>query len=605
MIYCVPGTPPQSGVDNDNPAVYMSSAAVNDNVERLTALALVASAIAGRSLSVVSLDLEYAYTDGLVIYLPTGEVDQQLAGLFVLSILLSGQSLKSGILRSLVGKKSTACRYVNLELRRQLPVVSHLIPRRLLEQLYSQATQVVSTSAEDSLRLARLGRVAEAPLHFGRMLPSKILANNEVIGLGLSASNVSESAVQRNAKRDLEQTDENDDTEESVFLRLFSGPGMGENFITKFLKENILDMSRSPSQEKSDACAGSDYVENLSVLGNLTKKIEKISQIVTSDLSTNLPVYQWAKHYPEWDVRKQRYRNGWCSVVELEPALVAAAGEVHFDISYEFKRQFARIGLSMENHSRLRDGHDLDFSALVDYGVMRAAGQFPEERIYTSRMRTGHDLSVLVLIDCSGSTADQQEGQQSIWSRQQLLAANLIVGLEEAGDRVASYGFRSHGRKDVRYLRIKDFNHRFDLAAKSRLHNLQPSGFTRLGAAIRHGSKLVETCGGTQHRLLVLISDGVPYEDDYQGRYAQEDTRMALAEAVDRGVACLCLSVGGVKDEQQLAHTWGEVGCCRVVDLDAFSTSVEVKIRAALKQVLEKTYGKGTGVVKSAGFSRA
>lgn len=47
------------------------------------------------------------------------------------------------------------------------------------------------------------------------------------------------------------------------------------------------------------------------------------------------------------------------------------------------------------------------------------------------------------------------------------------------------------------------------------------------------------------HRLLLLLSDGRPNdEDDYDGRYGVEGTRQAATEARLQGIFPFCFSVG-------------------------------------------------------------
>ncbi len=88
---------------------------------------------------------------------------------------------------------------------------------------------------------------------------------------------------------------------------------------------------------------------------------------------------------------------------------------------------------------------------------------------------------------------------------------------------------------------------------------LGPEGYTRMGAAIRHGSALLAR-QGTGHRLLLIVSDGKPNDDDhYQGRYAVEDTRQAIAEARAQGIFPFCLTVDS-KASAYLPRIFGKAG---------------------------------------------
>ena len=80
-----------------------------------------------------------------------------------------------------------------------------------------------------------------------------------------------------------------------------------------------------------------------------------------------------------------------------------------------------------------------------------------------------------------------------------------------------------------------------------RIDGISPAHATRMGAAIRHGIRKLDSAEG-QTRLLFLISDGRPYDRDY-GRdpldqeYAVRDTRHALEEAYHRGIRPFCLTI--------------------------------------------------------------
>src|SRR5581483_8817902 len=119
------------------------------------------------------------------------------------------------------------------------------------------------------------------------------------------------------------------------------------------------------------------------------------------------------------------------------------------------------------------------------------------------------DLGVLVLLDASGSTG-AGSGVTRVFEQQRRLADALTGALDRLGDRVATYAFYSRGRDQVRFLRVKEFDHRYDRSARLRLAALEPGGYTRLGAAVRHATHLLGTRAGTASTLLVIIGDGLP-----------------------------------------------------------------------------------------------
>ena len=168
---------------------------------------------------------------------------------------------------------------------------------------------------------------------------------------------------------------------------------------------------------------------------------------------------------------------------------------------------------------------NIDIEALIDLFVDLRSGYSPPEHVYMERRKLARNLGVLILLDASGSATDTDPDGLAVHDHQRRAAATLAVTLEELGDRVAVYAFRSHGRHAVHLPAIKTFGQRFGAVGRARLNQLQPSGYTRLGAGIRGAGEILKTEAGTPNRLLLVLSDGFPYDDGYEGRYAEADAR--------------------------------------------------------------------------------
>jgi nitric oxide reductase NorD protein len=131
--------------------------------------------------------------------------------------------------------------------------------------------------------------------------------------------------------------------------------------------------------------------------------------------------------------------------------------------------------------------------------------------------------------------------------------------LSATGDRFAFHGFSSLRRDHVRFHDIKDFAAPFDAAARGRIAALKPGYYTRMGAGIRHATKLLERqpCA---LRLLLILSDGKPHDmDHYEGRYGIEDTRMALVAARRAGLKPFCVTIDR-EGASYLPHMFGPGG---------------------------------------------
>jgi nitric oxide reductase NorD protein len=123
--------------------------------------------------------------------------------------------------------------------------------------------------------------------------------------------------------------------------------------------------------------------------------------------------------------------------------------------------------------------------------------------------------------------------------------ALLVVGeaLARLGDRWAVYAFSGEGPAGVRTYLAKGFDERGGPKVARRIERLEPDGYTRVGAALRHVTARL-AAQPAHRRLLLLLSDGRPNDiDHYEGRYGIEDTRQAVREAASEQVLVFGLTV--------------------------------------------------------------
>ena len=113
----------------------------------------------------------------------------------------------------------------------------------------------------------------------------------------------------------------------------------------------------------------------------------------------------------------------------------------------------------------------------------------------------------------------------------------------------------------------------------------KPAGYTRLGAGIRGAGEILKTEAGTPNRLLLVLSDGFPYDDGYEARYAEADAHKALEELRADGVACLCLSIGASTPTDALHRVFGSASHANAPTLADLSPRMDELFLAALKEL--------------------
>ncbi|MFD0364751.1 nitric oxide reductase activation protein NorD [Nocardia sp. GCM10030253] len=543
---------------------------------------LLATFLAGRPVEIAeAAPGESAHTSGQVVFVSAGlTVAEQRREILVQAALLGAGSLDHQWVKALRARPAIARRYLALEGRRVLADLAQRLP--VAAALVSEVGPG-PTSTGESLETARgRAKVADPPAWFGVIRPSRLLA--PVAGPGTQAT-----ARELRLEFDLlevpedEDGDDNEQSGESKILKLFENP--------LFSSQTLLDQIRKRlggSRSAGDGAAGGDAqmrsVRRARMVGPEARPLP--TQIrFTDDDKPGAAAGVGGALYPEWDVHNNRYRPEWCRVVDFPLTVAAditAASVSHDDV---LRRRLARVGLGPKVFRGRPDGDDLDIEALIELFVDLRSGFSPPEHVYLEHRKLARNLGVLILLDASGSATDTDQDGHTVHDHQRRAAATLAATLEELGDRVAVYAFRSQGRHAVHLPAIKTFEQRFGAVGRARLNQLQPSNYTRLGAGIRGAGEILKSDAGTQNRLLVVLSDGIPYDDGYEGRYAEADAYKALEELRMDGVACLCLSIGATTAGSELERVFGSAGYAGAATLAELSPRMDELFLSALREL--------------------
>jgi nitric oxide reductase NorD protein len=554
----------------------------NDAVgDRLAALGLLASALAGRPVAVAALRPgEPSWTDGQTIHVDaSARLRAQLEAIAVQASMIAAGSLDPDVVRPLVRHPRLARRYLALEGHRALVANSDLLPG-IVASLGDRDIASRSDSPATSLRIADGRAAIEDPApEFGVIRGARVLA---------ACSRVASQPDQESPRhvprgRGAGELQDFDDGEidDSDDPDLFTSPVGGGGFIGKWLRKMLSSARKTgrgggppgadaPTHRTNSANRGLHSVSSLASTSG--EDAEDHLASAAADGAT----------YPEWDVTRKSYRPAWCTVREVEPTIKASATPA-IDDAIGVRRPLSRLGMGLHRRHRQPQGDDIDIDAAVEARVEVLAGSVPDEAVYLDSLRRRRDLSVLLLLDVSGSSAEPGTSGRTVHEQQRAAVANLTVALHDLGDRVALYAYYSQGRRAVSMVPVKRFDDHLDSRVMKRLNSLEPGAYSRLGAAIRHGSAVLEARGGTSRRLLVVLSDGLAYDHGYERAYGAADARRALLEARRRGTGCVCLTIGAGTDVQSLRRVFGSTAHATIARPDELAGVIGPLFRSALR----------------------
>jgi nitric oxide reductase NorD protein len=265
---------------------------------------------------------------------------------------------------------------------------------------------------------------------------------------------------------------------------------------------------------------------------------------------------------PEWDWKRRQLRPDHCRVVTM-----VAADAPPCDLPGRLRRPAKRLRQLFQAlaparvwHRGQSDGPEIDLDAYLRFAADRAAGSgIAADGLYKEFRSGDRDLACLLLADLSLSTDTWIDDHHRVID---VIRDSLFLfgeSLAATGDRFGICGFSSRRRDPVRVHVLKGFDERYGRAVRGRIQAIRPGYYTRMGAALRYGAKLLEM-QPAKRRLLLLLSDGKPNDlDQYEGRYGIEDTRHAVLAAKRLGLQPYCVTVDE-RGNDYLPHLFGSDG---------------------------------------------
>ena len=250
--------------------------------------------------------------------------------------------------------------------------------------------------------------------------------------------------------------------------------------------------------------------------------------------------------YDEWDSSKRIYKENFCKVYpklqqKTDPNYYRNTITKNASTLLGLRKMLTNVNNKMQQQKRQTQGDEFDIDAITDLYVDVHSQRTPSEKIYISNRKKEKDLSILILLDISLSSDGYAAGNRVIDVEKEV---SILFGeiLNEFNIDFSIDSFYSKTRNFSTYLTVKDFDENWNIA-KHKIGAVEPNGYTRIGAALRHaGARLDKR--NTKNKWVIVISDGKPNDyDKYEGKYGINDVKQALRELNARNINSYALAI--------------------------------------------------------------
>ena len=250
--------------------------------------------------------------------------------------------------------------------------------------------------------------------------------------------------------------------------------------------------------------------------------------------------------YNEWDFSKRIYKENFCKVYpksqqKTDPNYYKKTIAKNASTLLGLRKMLTNVNNRMQQQKRQTQGDEFDIDAITDLYIDVHSKRTPSENIYISKRKKDKDLSILILLDISLSSDGYAAGNRVIDVEKEV---SILFGeiLNEFNIDFSIDSFYSKTRNFSTYLTVKDFDENWNIA-KHKIGAIEPNGYTRIGAALRHaGARLDKR--NTKNKWVILISDGKPNDyDKYEGKYGVNDVKQALRELNNRNINSYALAI--------------------------------------------------------------
>ena len=250
--------------------------------------------------------------------------------------------------------------------------------------------------------------------------------------------------------------------------------------------------------------------------------------------------------YNEWDFSKNAYKEKFCKVY---PTTLLKSDSNYYKNTVTkntttligLRKMLTNVNNKMQQQRRQTQGDEFDMDAITDLFVDVHTRHTPSENIYISNRKKEKDLSILILLDVSLSSDGYADGSRIIDVEKEV---SILFGeiLNEFNVDFSVNSFYSKTRNYATYQTLKYFDTEWNIA-KNVIGAVEPDGYTRIGAALRHSGVLLSK-RQTKNKWVVLLSDGKPNDfDKYEGKYGINDVKQALRELKEDNINAYALAI--------------------------------------------------------------
>jgi len=341
-----------------------------------------------------------------------------------------------------------------------------------------------------------------------------------------------------------------------------------------FLPESLMSIFEQVNVDRcEDDSFDEDALYHAEDLDEITigQKQANLSARIKMDLELlpdNTIVYPLGKgHYvDEWDYKKNDYLIKYARILPQVTLNI-----IPVDLPHRLRKTVKKIQGELDmlkldriKNDRLPYGDELNMDSWIEY-MSHQDKSMHHQNFYTTYEKKTRDMATLLLADISLSTEGGITQEMRIID---VIKDSLMVfseALEKLEDKFAIYTFSSLQNKKVYFNIIKNFKDRYDSLIRGRIDSIKPQYYTRMGAAIREATKILDKQQST-NKLLLIISDGKPNDEDrYDGRYGIEDTKKALQEMKKKGITPFCITID-LDAKEYLSYLFGRNGYAIVRD---------------------------------------